>query len=495
MVYNILWGIMLTSSLQFRQRVYSEKTVSVSKSSIFRSKLNSSLMFIFSDLVSLLIVFSIIYLASDFLKAISFTLTFQTYFLLAAGLIITNFVLGLFPGYGIDPVDEIRSLFYGSVITGMILFTVCSHIATTYRDPAWVCILFPFFLFLALSINRRLIRRYFSSSSWWGIPSLVYGKSSDVQSMTEGLLKNKEVGLKPRVLIESDDPISDTGIEKTLSDIETIEYISDKTNIDHIVIAISDSNKDFIKQNIKKISDIIKKVTIVYDTSALSSLWISSRNLNINRSKEQFRIMKNANIMLKQFFDKILSLLFLILSSPLIFLSAILVKLETKGCILYKSKRIGKDNKYYNILKFRTMVDNADNALKEILRKNPDLKEEYYKYHKLKKDPRITKAGRYLRKFYIDEIPQFLNVLFGSMSIIGHRPVGKGESQGTEEYKDLISKLPPGLTGLWQVTDSYAATFERRTLLDIYYIRNWSFFLDIYILAKTVIWVLKGKGK
>jgi lipopolysaccharide/colanic/teichoic acid biosynthesis glycosyltransferase len=182
------------------------------------------------------------------------------------------------------------------------------------------------------------------------------------------------------------------------------------------------------------------------------------------------------------------------ITSPILIISSIAIILESKGCIFFKSLRIGKDNHAFNILKFRTMIENADNILDEILRKNPDLKREYYKYRKLSKDPRVTKFGKFLRKFYIDEIPQFLNVLKGDMSLVGSRPFSRSEIEQMNEQSNHITKMKPGLTGLWQVTDSHSVTFEQRLKIDIFYIRNWSFFLDIFILAKTVTWVLKGKG-
>lgn len=486
---------MLTSSLQFRQKVYSEKTVEVSKSSIFRSKLKASSVFLLSDLLSLILIISAIHSALSIFSINSFTFPLESYLLLTVTLLLSNYILGLYPGYGIDPVDEIRSLFYSSFATGLLFLALCGKSAQNVSDPLMVCILYPIALFLIISISRRILRKFLVKYSWWGIPAILYGTSKDVQKMAEGLIKNKNIGLKPRVLIESDEPISDFGVDRCLSDVETIEYISEKTNVDHIVIGVSDKNKQYLHDNIKKIRKSIKKLTFVIDTSTLNSLWISSRNLNSINESNEYKLFKKGNLLIKTIFDRIMAIFFLVLSLPIILISSIIVKFSTKGKIFFKSKRIGKNNDLFDILKFRSMIENGDNILREFLKENPELKNEFYKFHKLKKDPRITRAGKHLRKFYIDEIPQFFNVLFGSMSIVGHRPVEEGEYIGPDEYVKIIAKLPPGLTGLWQVTDSYTATFDRRVLLNVSYIRNWSFFLDIYIIAKTVSWVFKGKGK
>ena len=164
------------------------------------------------------------------------------------------------------------------------------------------------------------------------------------------------------------------------------------------------------------------------------------------------------------------------------------------GSMFYVQKRIGKDGKIFKLYKFRSMVIGADNALQKYLECNPEAKEEYNKYKKLKNDPRITKTGAFLRKTSLDEFPQFINILKGEMSLIGPRPYLPREKEDMGEAYNTIIKCQPGLTGLWQVSGRSETSFEERINLDLEYYKNKNFFYDIKILINTVINVIKGNG-
>jgi lipopolysaccharide/colanic/teichoic acid biosynthesis glycosyltransferase len=143
------------------------------------------------------------------------------------------------------------------------------------------------------------------------------------------------------------------------------------------------------------------------------------------------------------------------------------------------------------------MVLNADKALATILEQDSEAREEWNRYHKLRRDPRLTRIGALLRKYSIDELPQFWNVLRGDMTLVGARPMLIRETVKFADYKPYMSmylSTPPGLTGLWQVTTRSDVEFDARLHIDMYYMRNWSLFLDIYILFRTVAVVLTGRG-
>ena len=140
------------------------------------------------------------------------------------------------------------------------------------------------------------------------------------------------------------------------------------------------------------------------------------------------------------------------------------------------------------------MHNDAEQRLEYLLQQDEELRAEYEFYHKLRNDPRVTRIGRFLRKFSLDELPQFWNVLKGDMSLIGPRAYMPREKYKMSGLDDMILKIHPGISGLWQVTDRNESSFEERVHTDIYYIRNWSMFLDIYILARTIGVVLFGKG-
>lgn len=194
-------------------------------------------------------------------------------------------------------------------------------------------------------------------------------------------------------------------------------------------------------------------------------------------------------------FDLLFACVTLLLLLPLLSGIAILVKLTSPGPVFYKQKRIGQYGQYFQLIKFRTMVLNADKHLDQVLSENEDLRKEFEVHHKLKRDPRITKIGHFLRMMSLDELPQFLNVIRGEMSIVGPRPIlYEEELQGYGDHLDKFLSVKPGITGLWQISGRSNNTFEKKVLLDIAYVQEKSFSLNLYIILKTIFVVLKPNG-
>ncbi len=191
-------------------------------------------------------------------------------------------------------------------------------------------------------------------------------------------------------------------------------------------------------------------------------------------------------LILKSFFDIFFSLFFILLGSPLFFIIALLIKFSSRGPILYKHERIGKNFKPFKCLKFRTMHPEANDILKNLLENNSEIKAEFEKNQKIKHDPRITAIGKFLRRTSLDELPQFVNVLKMEMSIIGPRPIIREE---VKRYKSSISKvlsINPGITGLWQVSGRNNLSYKKRVFLDSLYVDKINFLMDIRIIIRTL---------
>ncbi len=167
---------------------------------------------------------------------------------------------------------------------------------------------------------------------------------------------------------------------------------------------------------------------------------------------------------------------------------------EDDGPLFYEQLRIGKDGKEFRFYKFRSMVMNADEKLKDYLEKNEEARQEYIKYKKLKNDPRITKLGNFLRKTSIDEFPQFINVLKGDMSLVGPRPYLHREIQDMGDSYETIISVKPGLTGYWQVNGRSEKNFKERTEMDVAYVHDRTLWLDIKFMIKTVLKIFKKEG-
>ncbi len=216
------------------------------------------------------------------------------------------------------------------------------------------------------------------------------------------------------------------------------------------------------------------------------NIFILSIKNNLNSSLNKF---------LKRVFDIIISLILLVLFSPIFIILMILIKLTSKGPIFYIHERVGEKGKTIKVIKFRTMYVDAQERLEKLLSENNKLKEEWLKNRKLKKDPRITKIGKFLRQTSLDELPQLFNVLKGDMSLVGPRPVTQEElEEFYKEYKYFYYMVKPGITGLWQTSGRNDISYLERVKLDIWYILNWSFWLDLIILIRTIKTVLSKKG-
>ncbi len=188
----------------------------------------------------------------------------------------------------------------------------------------------------------------------------------------------------------------------------------------------------------------------------------------------------------KRLFDILFSLSVLILFAPVYLLLAFLIALSSSGPIFYVQERVGKNRKRFYCLKFRTMVENADDILLEIMENSPHLRQEFEDNFKLKQDPRITWIGRFLRMTSLDEFPQFWNVLKGDMSVVGPRPLVEEELPRYGRHINKILTIRPGITGLWQVSGRNDIPYPRRVQIDLYYANDKNLWMDMWILFKTI---------
>lgn len=196
-------------------------------------------------------------------------------------------------------------------------------------------------------------------------------------------------------------------------------------------------------------------------------------------------------ISLKRVADILISSLALVVLLPFIAIISVLIKIDSKGKVFYKQTRIGKNGKYFTIYKFRTMVSDANNFSKYFTKEQM---EKYKINYKLDNDPRITKMGKILRKTSLDELPQLINILKGDLSIIGPRPVVDGEIEKYGLNKNKLLSVTPGLTGNWAANGRSCTSYEERMQMELDYVENISFKMDMEIFFKTIICVFKRKG-
>lgn len=193
----------------------------------------------------------------------------------------------------------------------------------------------------------------------------------------------------------------------------------------------------------------------------------------------------------KRIVDIFISMIGLIICLPIFIIIVFLIKIDSKGPVFFKHKRIGKHGKKLEIYKFRTMIDNAEEAMKYF---TEEQKKEFKENFKLENDPRVTRVGKILRKTSLDELPQIINILKGEMSIIGPRPIVKNELEKYGKNQEKFLSVAPGLTGYWAANGRSDVSYEERMALELYYVDNRSLLLDLKIFLKTIGSVLRGRG-
>jgi exopolysaccharide biosynthesis polyprenyl glycosylphosphotransferase len=452
-------------------------------------------------------------------------------------LLIIYSLTGLYPGFGRTAVEEMRQIFYslllGYGVLGLAFYLqkVAPNFSRSVFVMGWA------FAFLINLTVRVIIRNRASLLSWWGVPVIIIGHSVESHDVIQRLLRSRRLGLKPVLLLDESANFSTAGDlnssgEETHTKPSTIQGVPvinsreqmveiatrHKINYAVFIEPLKDSptmrsplsarsqenqgiehknhDEDFRSQlDLRWLSKFFPTVLVVLASSELGSLWVRTVDLEGRLTLQaSYHLLNKQAIILKRAFDLILGVSFTILCIPLFLLIALLIKLDSRGSIIYTQERIGRDGKLIKYLKFRTMQINAEQRLDELLAKNPQAREEYDTYHKLAQDPRVTRVGKLLRKFSLDELPQLFHVIMGDLSLVGPRAYMFSECPDMGDYQNLILQVQPGMTGWWQVMGRQTTTFQQRLQLDEYYLSNWSLWLDIYILLKTGWVVIKGIG-
>ena len=267
-------------------------------------------------------------------------------------------------------------------------------------------------------------------------------------------------------------------------------------NIDTVLIAIPEINKKNLNKlfelfkgkvlNIKYLPQVTGLVTFDTKVEDFDGILMISNSRGVNQL---------GSYILKRCMDICAGLCGMIILVPLTVYVFFKNRMEgDRGPVFFTQNRIGKNGKEFKMYKYRTMVLGADKILEDLMASDPKIREEYQKNKKLANDPRITSAGHFLREKSLDEFPQFINVFFGQMSLIGPRPYLPKEKSDMGEYYEDVVACKPGITGMWQSHGRSDVSFEQRLVLDEYYYRNWSFWLDVTLLCKTVKQVLYGRG-
>jgi Undecaprenyl-phosphate galactose phosphotransferase WbaP len=416
-------------------------------------------------------------------------------------LILVYFLIGLYSP-GVSPVNELRRLFISTTIVFAFFMALFFWLAIGDNAPlvlvtTWVIAI------ILLPITRSGVRKLLALFHLWGEPVAIIGFGQLGYKLVTYLLANPMLGFSPYLVIDrrkasrvDTREIPKEIMVRSIDDIneDGKEYMRDV----HTAILVTSEIPGEFYESITDIRTLkFSRLIVVSIVDQTSNLWMQPYDIGgIIGLEVGLNLISSWQQAVKRMTDLFLILISLPVSIPVLLVIASMVAIDSKGPIFYSNYLIGKKGKLFRMWKFRTMHPNADQILPLYLEQNPDLHEEWISNHKLKNDPRITRVGRLLRKYSLDELPQIWNVVLGEMSLVGPRPISIMERDNNYFGKcfNLYIQVRPGITGLWQVSGRSDTSYVERVRIDEYYVRNWSVWLDVIILARTPVAVFLSKG-
>jgi Undecaprenyl-phosphate galactose phosphotransferase WbaP len=411
-------------------------------------------------------------------------------FLLAYG------AAGLYPGVGVSPVDELRRICISTTFTYLVLGAGIFLFREGETYSRGVFLLAWLLSIIAVLLGRLVVRQLFSTSPWWGYPVLILGGGKTGELVIRTLKHQPRFGLNPvAVLDDNPDRCADICGVPVIGPLSIAPFIAKQRDIQHAIVAMPGVSRERLLTILERYASTFSHLLMIPDLFGVASLWVGTQDLGgILGLEIRQRLLLPGPRMTKALLDILLTLTLGVLLLPIVMGIALLIKLDSRGPIFYGQKRLGQDGNYFIAWKFRSMVENADEVLASHLALDKDLRQQWDTDHKLRRDPRITRVGYFLRRTSLDELPQLWNVLRGEMSLVGPRPIVDEEVARYAEKYDLYTQVLPGITGLWQVSGRNNVSYLERVNLDAFYVRNWSIWLDIYILIRTFWVVLIGEG-
>jgi Undecaprenyl-phosphate galactose phosphotransferase WbaP len=403
------------------------------------------------------------------------------------------FVWKILPGWGLSAVESLRRQVG---LTFLVFAAVSMVFLFTSREFSSGRFTFLFAFFLAIPgipFNRMLIKRALIRGRAWGLPVAVYGGGNAGRSIVRRLRDEPGQGYYPVCVFDDKVELHGTNIEG-VPVMGTTHEIAVRVPV--AIVAITRIDGERLSEMMQGALSSYLRVMIIPNLIHVPSIWAASKDLSGTPSLEiKNNLLDPSKRIFKRSVELGLTWATLPMWGSLYLTICALIWMEDRQSPIFKQVRIGQGGTKFDTLKFRTMVPDAEKVLEQALKKDDALRAEWEAHCKLLNDPRITKVGKILRKTSLDEIPQLINVLRGQMSLVGPRPLpGYHYDQLPQSVRHLRERVKPGMTGMWQVSGRSDAGNEGMIRFDPYYVRNWSLWLDIIILARTVRVVLFGSG-
>ena len=402
--------------------------------------------------------------------------------------------IGLYSGVSVGAPEELRRATIASTLLFLCLGAVTVSLRGGRHSFTWTLFLAIVLSVALVPLARECVRQVFAREAWWGFPAVVFGAGPTASAVVKAMLDEPGLGLKPIAVLDDSEWIQDLHGVPVLGGAELAPMLLAPNRPAYAVFAMPDVPHSELMSMVERYGANFSHVLVVPELTDFASLWVQPKSVGGMLGLELRQQTRGDQPITKRLLDLGMCLLGSWFVLPLCALIVMLIRLDSKGPVLYGQKRIGHRGKLFTAWKFRSMVLNADAILEQQLNANPELRQEWDRDHKLKNDPRVTRIGRFLRKTSLDELPQLWNVLSGDMSLVGPRPIVDQEIERYGASFELYTRVKGGLTGLWQVSGRNDTTYRQRVQLDTFYVRNWSVWLDLCILFRTIAVVLFGHG-
>lgn len=411
----------------------------------------------------------------------------------APSVVIVFAALGLYLGYGPSPPERLRLRSWGvaTYAACCLMIAAGGHLTLGLAGEivafSGVMILLGFYTEVA--IRNRLIRRKI-----WGAPTAIIGADPLGQSLANSLLAQPELGFRPiGFIVEQDEEAP----PRAPDDLPIIGRLAGDP-IQPVEVAMFSSCADLARHDGSRIGRMpVSRVVLAQQIQDLQNMWVQIRPLGTAIGLEIRReLYRPLNLRLKRVIDGVLALLGLVLTAPLIGGLALAIRRLDPGNPFYVQVRVGRNGRAIKVLKLRSMYRDSDRRLREHLESSPEARAEWQRFFKLTNDPRVLPGiGHFIRSKSLDELPQLWNVINGDMSLVGPRPFPAYHMESFDPaFRTLRTSVPPGLTGLWQISSRSDGDLLVQRSQDTYYIHNWSPWLDLYILLATIPAAFGGRG-
>lgn len=402
---------------------------------------------------------------------------------------------GLYRAAGMNAIEELRQSVVATSVAFLVLTSMTFLLKGAHGFPRMIVLLTWLLGSVSLPAARSATRKICGPQKWFGRSVVVLGAGKTGEEVIRALQKSPGFGLKPVAVLDDESPRRSELCGVPVVGKLALAPALAQAGLRYGILAMPSLSRAGLLEVIRSYGQAFDRLLLIPNLLGMSSLWVKATDLGgILGLEIRHNLLHLPERIVKRAMDLLVVALLAPFLLPAFCIIGCLIKLTSRGPLFYGHPRIGQDSRAFKAWKFRTMVQDAATVLRRHLEANPALAEEWRLTQKLKHDPRVTPLGRLLRRASLDELPQVLNVLKGEMSLVGPRPIVVQEIEKYGEEFGLYCRVKPGITGLWQISGRNNTTYGERVSFDQYYVRNWSVWLDFYILTNTVKTVLTGDG-